>query len=70
MPDNVTVTAKTGPGTTATARLFSPAQGFSVNLAGQVLSVQAEGRNWDFDLYGVATVTYTIASHVGTIAFS
>jgi hypothetical protein len=71
MPNQVTVTGKTGPGSTATAQLFTDLTNVNVDFSKQTLTVvQTGNRITTFDLYGIATVTYTIASHVATLAFS
>lgn len=70
MPNNVTVTAKLGPAQQATAMLYNDVTDVNIQLGNQVLRISHGGTITDFDLFGVATVTYTIASHIATIAFS
>ena len=71
MPDQITVTGSTGPTVVNTAKVFSGVKGVNVQLDRQVVSLtQANGTVLDFDLNPIATVTYTIASHVATIALS
>jgi len=71
MPDQITVTGSTGPTSVVTARAFPGVKNINFNLAAQVLSItDATGRIIDIDLYGVATVTYTVASHLATVSVS
>lgn len=71
MPDNITVTAKTGPAVTATSRVFTGVKKVEFDLEKQVLHVtDSDNRVWDYDLYGSTTVTYTVASHIATVAVS
>lgn len=68
---NITVTSKTGPGSTVTSQVFSNVLAVNFNIAAQVVTV-VDGNNTphDFDLFGTTTITYTVSSHVGTIAIS
>ncbi len=71
MPNQATVTAKSGPNIAATATVFSGLVALNVDFAAQILTIVMPGNLiTTFDLYGVATVTYTIASHQATLAFS
>lgn len=71
MPDNITVTAKTGPAVTVTSKVFTGVKKVEFDLVAQVLKVtDADGKIFDFDLYGTTTVTYSVTAHVATIAVS
>ena len=68
---NITVTSKTGPGSTVTSLALANVREINFNVAKQVLTVVDDsGVSKDFDLYGTTTVTYTIASRVATVAAS
>ena len=69
--DKVTVTAKVGPATTETSQVFNNVSKLTVDTAAQVVTLEyGNSQKSEFDLFGIATVTYTIASHVATVAFS
>lgn len=71
MPDQITATGSTGPTSVVSARVFSAPKGINFNLAGQVLTIiDSAGKIIDLDLYSVATVTYTVASHLATISIT
>lgn len=68
---NVTVTAKSGPAVTLTAGVFTNARSLSFDFSEQTVTVVDDGGGIHcFDLFGVATITYTISGHVGTVALS
>ncbi len=70
MSNTATVTAQLGPDKTATALVFNNLTRIVFDVERQVLSVIVGEKVTDFDLYDVATVTYTISSHTATIAVS
>lgn len=71
MPNTATVTAKSGPNIAATAQVFNDLSSVAFNVGAQTLViVQTGNRVTHFDLFGVATVTYTISSHSATITVS
>ena len=68
---NVTVTAKTGPASTVTSKAYNNAKSLAFDFAKQTATIVDDGGVVKtFDLYDVATITYTVASHVGTVALS
>lgn len=71
--NNVTVTGKTGPGLTETSKLYNNVTRVNIDLLKQVVQISYDYPNVkieEFDLAQIATVTYTIASQIATIAFS
>jgi hypothetical protein len=72
MPDLVTIAGVVGPGDTQPSKQFSDVVDIDINLAKQVLTLFRSGgqREIYLDLFGIATVTYTVSSHLATISFS
>lgn len=75
MPDKITVTASTGPVSVMTATVFQNLKSMFVDVARQVVTIvytdsAGQTKTVEFDLYPVATVTYTVSSHLATIAMS
>lgn len=74
MPDKITITGTLGPDIDTTSLVFNNVQRLLFDVARQVLSITYLDGNTektaDFDLYLVATVTYTIATHVATVVAS
>lgn len=71
MPDAITVTGSTGPAVVMTTKTFTGVKRVDVELDRQVVHLTlVDGRILDFDLNPIATVTYTIASHVATISMT
>ena len=67
-----TITGKTGIGVTVTALVCADVTDIDFQLAANVIRVTwgTPSRVSFFDLDTIATVTYTIASHVATITIS
>ena len=70
MPSTATVTGKIGPGLTATAVVLPDVSEVRFNIGAQVLVVTSGGVQKTFDLYTIATVTYSISSHNVTLTVS
>jgi hypothetical protein len=71
MPNNITVTSKTGPALTVTAQVISNVRDIEFRLVDQVLKVtDINSKISHFDLYGTTTVTYSVTTHVATVAVS
>ncbi len=71
MPNKITVTAASGPAVTSTATVINNVTNLNFNVAGGVLSITHDADIvTDYDLYGIATVTYTVASHLATVTVS
>jgi len=72
--DTVTVTGQIGPGLTVTSLVLSNVTSISFLIASNVLRVVNVVGNTpkttDFDLRTIATVTYSISSHIATITVS
>lgn len=68
--NNVTVTGKLGPGFTATSQVFSNVTNLSYDFSAQTLRIAQGSVITTFDLYGIATVTYSVASHIATVVAS
>ena len=66
----VTITGKTGPGLTVTSQVLRNVSSLSFDFAKQTLTLGAEDVPRVFDLYEIATITYTIGSHVATVTVS
>lgn len=72
MANKVTITALTGPGEQVTAHVFEPLRSIKFDMEAQIVEV-VYGADYlirQFELYDVTTVTYSISSHVATIAVS
>lgn len=68
---SATITAPTGAGLTASAVVLSGIRAIEFDIDGEMLYVtQADGRRVEFAYDTIATVTYTIANKVATIAVS
>lgn len=68
---NVTVTAVAGPGQTLTAGVFTGCTGVNFNLASNTFTILAsDGSIKTFDWQSIATVTFTVSGHNGTVAIS
>jgi hypothetical protein len=70
MADQITVTSKTGPAIAVTAAVLTNVTDIQFKLDRQVLQITTNGQIKEFDLYLIATVTYTISSHVATVTVS
>ncbi len=71
MADQITVTAKIGEAVQATTTVITDLLSVNFDVKSQVLRItKLNGVVIDYDLNGIATVTYTVASHVATIAVS
>lgn len=70
MPNNITVTAKTGPAVQVTSLLINNVTDIDFQLASKILKVTGDGGIKTFELYGVTTVTYTISSGIATVVVS
>jgi hypothetical protein len=72
--DNITVTGTLGAGVATTSLLFENVVSLLFDIRRQVLSIVYTDGNTDktvdFDLYLVATVTYSVATHVATVVAS
>lgn len=70
--DLVTVAGATGPGLTLASRQFNDVSSVHVDFDKQVLTLTRRGGfgPLEVDLYGITTVTYTIASHVATVSMT
>lgn len=68
----ITVTGKVGPEVTLTAKAFEDVKELKFDLVRQVLEITCGSptRIIHIDLYTIATVTYTIATRVATVAVS
>lgn len=73
--NNVTITGKLGPGITTTALVLNNVRSITFDYDENTLTVSyvdASGapkiQSWD--LYGIATVTYSITSHIATVVAS
>ena len=66
----LTVTGKTGPGFTVTAKVFHNVQFLTFNFARNTFSFSADEGSMDFDYDTTATVTFTISGDAATIAIS
>jgi len=68
---NITITAPKGPGGTVTALLLSNARSIKFDMAHETIIVEDINRNvTHYDYETIATVTYTIAAELATIAVS
>ena len=65
-----TVTGKIGPGATITSQVFSNVTDIEFDQRAQILRLTTDGKIVEVDLYGITTVTYTIAAHVATVTVS
>lgn len=70
MPSQATVTAKIGPGLTATAVVLPDVSSIAFVNNMTVLRIMTSGKLVDFDIYASTTVTYTISSHNVTLSVS
>lgn len=68
--NNITVTGKIGPGLTDTSQLFNDITKVTFDIAEQVLIIAQGSVITTFDLNGIATVTYSITSHIATLVAS
>ncbi len=70
MANTVTVTAKTGPGQTVTAKVISYIL-LTIDPIRQVLHVtDSNGQVQDFDINAVTALTCTVSGAAGTYAFT
>lgn len=68
---NVTVTAVAGPGKTLTSGVFASAQQVNFNLSNNTFTVVAQdGSIKTFDWESIATVTFTVSGHNGTVSIT
>ncbi|HWY36521.1 MAG TPA: hypothetical protein VNX68_17890 [Nitrosopumilaceae archaeon] len=63
MPSSLTVTAKYGPGLTATATVISNVLSFAIDTVNKILTVVSANNTQQFDLS--ATTTYTLTFSAG-----
>lgn len=74
MPDKITVTGTLGADVDTTSLVFNNVKRLLFDVDRQVLSITYLNGNTDktadFDLFLVATVTYSIATHVATVVAS
>lgn len=66
----VTVTAVAGPGKTLTAGSFTNCDQVTFNLGNNTFTINSNGAINNFDWQSVATVTFTVSGHNGTITIS
>lgn len=68
MPNLLTLTGKTGPNMTLTAREFVNPRSLNFQYMEHVLAVtQEDGKVVDFDLNFVTAVTYEVANSLATV---
>ncbi len=67
---SITVTGQLGPGFTITSKTFRNVSSINFDIGKSVLTIGYDNVFAEFDLYTIATVTYTISSHVGTVTVS
>lgn len=74
MPDKITITGTLGPDIDVTSLIFNNVTELNFLIDRQVLEIKYNVQNTiktvHFDLYTIATVTYTISSHVATVVAS
>lgn len=68
---SVTVTADAGPGKTLTSGVFTGVTDVDFNLGGNTFSIRAsDGSIKTFDWQSIATVTFTVSGHNGTVSIT
>lgn len=68
---NVTVTAKIGPGDSASSELLSNVRSVTYNIAEDTVDIiRADGGLTTYDYANVATVTQTVSGNVTTFTIS
>lgn len=70
MASTATVTGVIGPAVALTAKVFTPLDSFSVDIANALLTVVCDGVTSKIDITGKSTFTVSISSGVYTIAVS
>lgn len=70
MANTATVTAKAGPGLTATAVVLNNVTDLDFQMSRFIVQITGDGYRAEFDTYATATVTYTIASRNATVTIS
>lgn len=71
MPSQLTITAKTGPAMTVTALVLRNVTDLDFQLGGKsILRVESDNGIDYFDISADSTVTFTLASGVGTVVVS
>lgn len=66
----VTVTAVAGPGKTLTTGTFTNADQVNFNLGNNTFTITANGAINTFDWQSIATVTFTVSGHNGTVSIT
>lgn len=68
---SVTVTAVAGPARTLTSGVFPAAQQVNFNLSNNTFTIIAsDGSIKTFDWQSIATVTFTVSGHNGTVSIT
>lgn len=70
MPNTATVTGVIGPAMTVTSLVLTNVTDIDFNLAAQTVTITCDQGKPCFDLYGTTTVTYSVSSHIATVAIS
>ncbi len=70
MANTATVTAKAGPGLTATAVVLNNVTDLDFQMSRFIVQITGDGYRAEFDTYNTVTVTYTIASRNGTVTIA
>lgn len=71
MPSQLTVTAPTGPGVSVTSLVLRNVTDIDFQLGGKsILRVESDNGIDHFDISDSSTVTFTLASGVGTVVVS
>lgn len=66
----VTVTAVTGPAKTLTSGTFAGATEVNFNLGNNTFTIITNGAIQTFDWQSIATVTFTVSGHNGTVSIT
>ena len=67
---SVTVTAKAGPAHTLTSGVFTGATEVNFNLGNNTFTIISNGAIKTFDWESIATVTFTVSGHNGTVSIT
>jgi len=70
MPSTATVTAKIGPGVTATAIVISGVTSFGIDTTNEILTIVANGVTQQYDITAATTITCTVSGNSYTLTVS
>lgn len=70
MPNQLTVTAKTGPAIQSTAQVLLAVSDIKYDFVRQVVTVTSNGVAKEYDLTGVTTLTLTLSAGNYTLVLS